>query len=248
MIFILKCLLGGGIAGFLCGLLGIGGGSIIVPVLFFFFSVPIKKAIATSLMVVFISAISGFLVHLKSKNTDFKLAFYLIISGVIGAYIGAYLTGILPEIIVKGFFMVLLIGLGLKLLFQKENENEENREYSLDIFKTLLIGLVSGLVSGLCGVGGAVLLVPLSYMILKVPIKICVGTSLIVVFFNALSGVFAYAKMGFIDYRIGLVFGIVAIITSPIGAKISILTPREKIRKIFAVFLILMPILLLLRK
>ena len=54
--------------------------------------------------------------------------------------------------------------------------------------------------------------------------------------------------MGFIDYRIGLTFGIVAIITSPIGAKVSILTPREKLRKIFAIFLILMPILLLLRK
>jgi len=248
MLIILKSFLGGGISGFLCGLLGIGGGSIIVPILFFFFSMPIKKAIATSLMVILFSSISGFLTHLKGKNTDFKLALYLIITGVIGAQIGAHLTGILPDMIVKGFFMVFLIGLGIKLLIQKENRNDDGKKYFINPIKTILIGVVSGFISGLCGVGGAVLLVPLPNLILKIPIKVCIGTSLLVVFFNAISGVFAYAKMGLIDYKIALFFGIAAIITSPIGAKVSLLTPKEKLRKIFAIFLILTPVLLLLRK
>ena len=246
--FIVKSLLAGGITGFLCGLLGIGGGSIIVPVLFFFFSLSIKKAIATSLMIILISALAGFLTHLKGKNTDFKLALYLIISGMIGAQAGAHLTGILPEMIVKIFFIILIVGLGFKLLFSREVKYEKEEKYTLKWWSTSLIGFISGAVSGLCGVGGAVLLVPLPHIILKVPIKICIGTSLIVVFFNALSGFFAYSKMGFIDYRTGLFFGIAAIITSPLGAKLSMRTPREKLRKMFALFLIITPILLLFRK
>lgn len=245
--FIIKSILGGGISGFLCGLLGIGGGSIIVPVLFFFFSLSIKKAIATSLMVILISALAGFLTHLKGKNTDFKLAVFLIISGMIGAQAGAHFTGILPETIVKIIFIILIVGLGFKLLFSREIKCENGEKYTLKWWSTSLIGFISGAVSGLCGVGGAVLLVPLPHIILKIPIKICIGTSLIVVFFNALSGVFAYSKMGFVDYKTGLIFGIGAVITSPVGAKLSMLIPREKLRKMFAIFLIITPVLLLLR-
>lgn len=249
MLFILKGLFAGGFAGFFSGLLGIGSGSIIVPFLYFLFSVPIKIAIGTSLFIIFFSSMAGFLVHLKEKNFDLKLAILLIISGVIGAQTGAHLTKTLPDLLVKILFILVIVSLGFKLLFTNtEKKTDDKGIYKLSIWKTLLIGFLGGVVSGLCGVGGAIFLVPLTHLILKVPIKVCIGTGLLVIFFNALSGTISYAISGYINYKIGLLFVIGALIFAPIGAKISVKTPRGLLRKIFGLFLILTPLLLFFKK
>lgn len=83
------------------------------------------------------------------------------------------------------------------------------------------------------------LLIPLLYIFLKVPMHACIGTALIAIFFNSVSGSIGYMVRGLVDYRIGLLLAIGSTITAPLGAKISIKTPREKLRKMFAVILIL---------
>ncbi len=249
MLLFLKGIAAGGFAGFFSGLLGIGSGSIIVPFLYLLFSLPIKVAIGTSLFIIFFSSMSGFLIHLKEKNFDLKLAILLTIGGVIGAQTGAKLTKLLPDTIVKIVFIIVIVFLGFRLLISKEREYQSDKNgYTLTVWKTFLIGFLGGVVSGLCGVGGAIFLVPLVYLILKVPIKICVGTSLLVIFFNSLSGTISYAVGGYINYKIGIIFAIGAIIFAPIGAKVSVKTPRLLLRRIFGVFLILTPLLLFFRK
>ncbi|MCD6220946.1 sulfite exporter TauE/SafE family protein, partial [bacterium] len=160
MLLFLKGIAGGGIAGFFSGLLGIGSGSIIVPFLYLLFLLPIKVAIGTSLFIIFFSSMSGFLIHLKEKNLDIKLAFLLTIGGVIGAQTGAKLTKLLPDTIVKIVFIVVIVFLGFRLLISKERKYQSDKNgYTLSVWKTFLIGFLGGVVSGLCGVGGAIFLV-----------------------------------------------------------------------------------------
>jgi len=151
--------------------------------------------------------------------------------------------------LVKIVFIVVIVFLGFRLLISKERKYQNDKNgYTLSVWKTFLIGFLGGVVSGLCGVGGAIFLVPLVYFILKVPIKICIGTSLLVIFFNSLSGTISYAVGGYINYKIGIIFALGAIIFAPIGAKISVKTPRLLLRRIFGGFLILTPLLLFFRK
>lgn len=246
---VLKAISAGVLAGFFSGLLGIGSGSIIVPILYFLFSFPIKTAIGTSLFVIFFSSLAGFLVHMKEKNFDFKLALLLIVSGVTGAQTGAHFIKILPDNLVKIIFVAVIVSLGFKLFISDtEKQTDQTEKYKLSIWKGLLIGFLAGVVSGLCGVGGAIFLVPLAHLMLKVPIKVCIGTGLLVVFFNALSGTISYGIGGYINYEIGVYFVIGAVIASPVGAKVSIKTPRRFLRKLFGLFLMLTPLLIFLRK
>jgi len=238
--FIIKGLLGGVFAGFICGLLGMGGGSVLVPLIFFLFNLSIKKAIGTSLMIIVFSSLSAFLMHAKGKQVAFRLALFIVIFGILGAQIGALFTSRLPEVVVKAVFILLVVSLGVKMWKGSSQDNcDENAWVNFTPWKVSLIGLSGGIVSGMCGVGGAILIVPLLHLIVNVPINICIGTALVPVFFNALSGSIGYLVRDLVEFRVGLLVAVGAVIAAPFGAKLSMKTQRKKLRKIFAVVLIL---------
>jgi uncharacterized protein len=246
MIFIIKGLATGVIAGFICGLFGMGGGSLIVPAIVHVFSMPMKQAIGTSLFVIVFSAISALINYMRSKQIKTKLALFIVPSGMVGAQAGALLTSRLPEAAVKYIFIILVTLLGTKMLLQPEDKAAcEKTDYNK--VSAILIGLSAGFVSGLCGVGGAVMIVPLLYIFLKVPMHACIGTSLIAIFFNSLSGSTGYIIRGYVDFRIGTLLAVSSMIAAPLGAKLSINTPRERLRRMFAVILILSGLSILIR-
>ena len=237
--FLVKSLLIGIVAGFICGLLGIGGGSILVPLLFYFFSLSIKRTIGTSLLIITISSLSGVFTHWKGKQVYFKLSFFIVISGIFGTQIGAYLTSILSENIVKIFFILVVVILGIKMWKDPpydEKDLKERKEFA--IWKSLIIGFSGGVVSGLCGVGGAILVTPLMYIFLKIPINICIGTTLVGVFFNSLSGSIAYMVRKLTEIKIGIFTGISSILGAYYGARLSLKLPRKTLRRIFSIVLI----------
>lgn len=248
MIFIIQGLVTGVLAGFICGLFGMGGGSLIVPVIVHVFDLPMKQAIGTSLFVIVFSALSALINYARHNQVKAKLALFIVPSGVAGAQAGALLTSRLPETIVKYLFIILVTVLGLKMLFHPENNascKEGEMEYSK--ISAILIGLFAGFVSGLCGVGGAVLIIPLLYIFLKVPMHACIGTALIAIFFNSVSGSIGYIVRGYVDFRIGIMLAIGSMAAAPFGAKLSINTPREKLRRMFAIILILSGLSILVR-
>ena len=238
MILLIQGLITGVLAGFICGLFGMGGGSLMVPAIIYVFNMPVKQAIGTSLFVIVFSSLSALINYIRHNQVKTKIIFFIVPAGIIGAQAGALLTSRLPETTVKYLFIILVTVLGIKMLLQSENSDVcEIEKYSR--LSAVLIGLFAGFTSGLCGVGGAVLLIPLLYIFLKVPMHACIGTALIAIFFNAVSGSIGYMVRGLVDYRVGLLLAIGSTIAAPFGAKISIKTPREKLRKMFAVILIL---------
>ncbi|HOJ30907.1 MAG TPA: sulfite exporter TauE/SafE family protein [bacterium] len=236
----IESLLTGLIAGFICGLTGMGGGTIYVPVFYFLFGFSIKKAIGTSLLVIFISSVSAFFAHARGRQIDFKMSIYLVVSGIIGAQIGSAITARLPDIAVKIFFICLTMFLSFNMWRDRKNEVEScpaNMNFSP--VKLTLIGLTGGVISGMGGVGGAIVLVPLLHLCCGVPMNICIGTTLSVVIFNSLSGVIGYFYHNLVDVQTGTVTGIVAVFTAVAGAKLSMKTPTRKLRKIFSVILLM---------
>lgn len=231
-------LLTGVAAGFICGLFGMGGGSLMVPAIVYVFDLPIKQAIGTSLFVIVFSAISALINYIRHKKVSYKLAFFVVPGGVLGAQAGAFLTSRISDILVKYIFVVVIAGLGIRMFFQKEN-SDFCEDKNFNKAKAIVIGFLAGFVSGLCGVGGAVLIIPLLYIFLKLPIHTCIGTAVVAILFNAISGVSGYMVRELVDFRIGLTLAIGSTVAAPFGARISIRTDREKMRKIFAVVLIL---------
>lgn len=247
-IFIVKALITGIVAGFICGLFGMGGGSLLVPAIFHVFQLPMKQAIGTSLFVIIFSALSALINYIRHNQVKGGIAFLLVPFGILGAQAGALFTDRLPEIVVRYLFIILVTALGIKMFVHPENEVScEKGEIKYNKISAILIGLFAGLVSGLCGVGGAVLLIPLLYIFLKVPMHACIGTSLIAIFFNSLSGGIGYIARGYVDFRLGIFLGIGSMCAAPLGARMSINTPREKLRRMFAVILILSGLSILFR-
>ena len=234
------------------GLLGMGGGSILVPVLLFVFRLPIKEAIGTSLCIIVLTAFSGIIVHWKEKQVHLKLAIVMALTGVIGAQLGSYLNKIIPDNIIKLIFTVVVIIFGFKMWIGTTNGGKEtfaaNTNIRFNRSLTSILGLIAGTASGLLGIGGALIMLPVMHIFLHIPMNICVGTSLFIVFFNSLSGAFGYIARGDANLKLAILIAVGSVAAAPFGAKLSVKISREKLRKIFAVVLVLAGIAILFKK
>lgn len=107
---------------------------------------------------------------------------------------------------------------------------------------TAIISLIAGVFSGLLGIGGGLILVPLFHYVLKMNMHMAVGTSLAIIVPTALVGMFRHASGSFVDWRIFIFSVLFAILGGFIGAGISMNLDVMLLKKIFAIFLILIAI------
>ena len=107
---------------------------------------------------------------------------------------------------------------------------------------TAVVSLIAGIFSGLLGIGGGLILVPLFHYILKMDMHVAVGTSLAIIVPTALVGTFRHASGSFVDWRIFVFSVLFAIVGGFIGAGISMNLDVMLLKKIFAVFLVLIAI------
>ncbi|PKM92519.1 MAG: hypothetical protein CVU81_00040 [Euryarchaeota archaeon HGW-Euryarchaeota-1] len=252
---ILYLALVGLVIGFLSGLLGVGGGFIMVPVLTLAFGVPMKIAIGTDTFYIVVTALSGAYKHIKNGFVNFKIVGVIAASAIFAAQLGAMLCIETPKETVQLLFGILLLLIAFNMLIKtnifNKNKKEGNIErygfwtefkeekYFVSIPKALGIGLLVGGFSGFFGVGGAVVLIPLMLSVLRLPMHLVVGSSLLVVMLSALSGSTRYFLEGFVDIQLGIALLCGSIIGAYIGAHISSKTKPEKLKKVFAVMLII---------
>ncbi len=110
----------------------------------------------------------------------------------------------------------------------------------------MLVGIAAGMLSGLVGVGGGIVIVPALVLILGFSQKMAMGTSLgILLLPVGILGVFQYYKQGYVDVRVVLIISFAFLFGSYFGSKIALSLPQETIKKIFAVFMIIIAIKLL---
>jgi len=209
------------ISGFLSGLLGLGGGVTILPLLTLIGRVPLKLATGTSLVHVMFAAAAGTLSHYRAGKVDSKGGFLLGVAGIGGGFLGSFLSVPLSATALNLIFLF-LVALAILLLFIPLKYDEGNYiRGSFNKIGGILIGLGWGLFVGLLGVGGGFILIPLMIYLLRIPLRETIGTSLLIILISSVGTLGAKYGVGHIDITITLLVVSGSIGGALLGAYIS---------------------------
>jgi len=247
----------GGMAGFLAGLLGIGGGVILVPLFLKIFpligfpeATLVHTALGTSLAIILPTAISSSLGHRKHGNVDWHMVMWLASGSVSGALVGAWAASLLSGAALKGCFGLTLMGIGLHFLFYRLRYLPAADLDRPVPWRLLLVGLCSGSFSAFFGVGGGIISVPLMVIVLRLPILLAVGNSSAVIVASTFFGSLSYMvhgwhvpqlppySMGYINVPIAVVVACFSMICARLGVKVASRFSRDRLKKLFACLLI----------
>lgn len=240
--YLLDFIIGLGI-GFIAGLLGIGGGFLIVPALVLL-GEPIHIAIGTSLACITISALASAYTHLRRGAVLFKVVLLKEAFSMPFAIVGAYLSYVTPEKTLRLIFAILLLYLAYTLLKGK-SECGERSEGELNYLRVPVVGILAGLTSGLLGISGGVLNVPLFNTYVGLPMRYAVGTSSLSLFFTALAGTFGHYRLGQVDVHMVLLLAPGLIIGANYGALTVHRVKPSFIRSLFSILLIVIALKML---
>ncbi len=105
--------------------------------------------------------------------------------------------------------------------------------YDFDMMKAILSGLATGILSGFFGIGGGVFLVPVTAVVLRVPLRVTVGTSLAVFILPAMFGAFTHWRQGNVDVGLWLPLVVAGIVGSQVGARCVVHMPPEMLKRLF---------------
>ena len=225
------------LAGAFGALLGLGGGILIVPILTLGFDVPLTTAVGTSLICVIATSTGAAAINVRAGRADVRLGITLAGGTVVGALTGGLLAGIVPERIVAGLFAALLaytaatMARGLLRSSPVEELAHDDptapdgpgapayRQQRLPL--AISGSFLAGNVSGLLGVGGGIVTVPLMHLVMGAPLRTAAATSNFMLGMTAAAGAFAYLFRGDIDGRLAgpVLLGVAA--GAALGAAIS---------------------------
>lgn len=267
-LFYVLVLLATGIAvGFACGLLGVGGGFLMVPVQIWALAsqgidptLATRIAFGTSLAVVLPTALSGCRGHSCRGVILWKPGIIMGLSGLAGAFLGGFIAAQAPGDLLKMLFgLVVMLG-ALRMLFapglqprQTSGDGCGDSSGNMSrksLLQYILWGTAVGMVSGLTGIGGGVILVPAMVIAMGFGMLQAIGTSSVTIAFNALGGVLAYTvngwgvaglppySVGYIDLLQFALLAGASIFSAPWGAKAAHRLPAEKLRAIFVMLTI----------
>ncbi len=191
----------GAFAGAVGALTGIGGGLIITPILTLGLGVPIHQAIGTSLCCVIATSSGAAARYVEQHLSNIRLGMTLELATTVGAVSGALVAGILPRGALAILFAVLLVYAGASMLRRAlkatTGEPDSRGEYTI---RHLPLGLVgsggAGIISGMLGVGGGIIKVPLMYLVMGVPFKVATATSNFMIGVTAAASAFIYFARG----------------------------------------------------
>ncbi len=251
---------GGLFSGILAGFLGIGGGTVLVPILVAVGYSPVQ-AVATSGFAIAITSISGSIQNWRMGYLDFKRVLALGLPAVITAQGGAWLASNIPAWLLL-FTFALLLWLNIYLVDLRRRLPESSPDASLDdlgisdidtngrsiwhlTLARLLTGGAAGLLAGLFGVGGGVIMVPLQVLLLAEPLKLAIQTSLGVIIITAISATFGHAIAGNVLFGQGLVLGLGGLVGAQISTRFLPKLSDQVISLIFRGFLGILSIYIL---
>jgi|TARA_B110000305_G_scaffold237725_1_gene301665 uncharacterized membrane protein YfcA len=247
------------ISGFIAGLLGVGGGIIMVPALYYAFTVMdfdiatrMHLSLGTSLAIIIPTSIMSAKTHMKFNAVDFKLIKSFGIFIVLGVMLGTVLASNLKTPPLMLFFSFFAFLVGLFFIFFREKVGANPRPIS-QTFK-VVIGMGLGFFAVPLGIGGGSLGVP-AMRLFGYPIKTAIGTSAAIGFLISIFGAMSMSfsgfffdtvntplSLGYVNLPGFLVFVPVTMLMAPIGARLVHRTDKSLLSKIFGVFLLIIAV------
>lgn len=244
---IFSSLFAGAATGIVLGLFGSGGSIVTVPALMYLLHFGAKSSIAMGLGIVAVTAAISSLDNWRRGNVNPKTALLFASFGVFGTYGGTKLGIHAPVIVQLGLFALVMYTSALRMLKARPaavsagtlpQQPNAARRLSPDLLRVGGAGIVVGVLTGMVGVGGGFLIVPALVLLAGIPMKQAVGTSLAIVAVNATTGFAGYWGHVPIDFPVMGVFTAVAVASSFVGTRIAHRLSQEKLKKGFALFLL----------
>ena len=231
---LLLALISGVGIGSILGFVGAGGSMLAVPIFIYVFGLTPVTATTASLLVVFVGAFSGVIPKIKEKEVLIKEAFVIWALGLITNLTGAYFLPRIPESIVLTGFAMVLISAGISMLIPAPIQSPERRVSPLAL---VAISLVIGALTGLFGIGGGFLAIPILILFFNVAPSKAAGTSLFIITINTLTGFFAhYRHWSDVDWTLPIVIALVALVISRLASRRSSQLSPTTLKRAFAYF------------
>ena len=212
----ISALIIGIIVGFASGFFGIGGGTVLVPILLYL-GFHFKEAVGISVTQMMLSSIFGSYLNYKKGLLKIKNGLSLAIGGALGAFFSGYIVKHTSKEILGALFLALVLIAIIRFFITIPEPKEEP---AIDNKKLFFIGVGVGMIALSVGVGGAILITPILVGFLKYRLKTTVSLSLFFVVFSSVSGFISQSLAGHIDYQKGFTIGLASLIGTYFGIKL----------------------------
>jgi uncharacterized membrane protein YfcA len=225
---------GAGLAG---GLLGVGGGIVLVPLLTGRFRLIQHTAHGTSLAVIGATALTSLLIYGTHATVAWRTALWVALASIVTVRLGSRLARRLPAWALARAFSILLVMVAARLLWKPPPPGPPIPS-ALTAPVDLGIGALTGLLAGFMGIGGGAVAVPAFTLVLGMSQRLAQGTSLAVILATAPAGTIENARHGHVAWPLVPMLAIGAACGGPLAALVAHRLPQETLARIFAVFMV----------
>jgi uncharacterized membrane protein YfcA len=247
------------------GLIGGGGSILTVPVLVYVMGVSPTLSTAYSLFIVGITALVGSVSYMQKKLISFKTALVFSVPSFVSVFlVRKYLVPAIPAEIIKIadfsltkdiflmlIFAVLMLFASISMIKKKKGQEEgENQEIRFNFPLIFIEGLVVGAITGLVGAGGGFMIIPALVVFAKLPMKMAVGTSLLIIAAKSLigfTGDMSNPNLN-IDWTLLIIFSAVASVGIFVGSYLSNFIAGAKLKTGFGWFVVIMAVYILVKE
>ncbi|MBY5163103.1 sulfite exporter TauE/SafE family protein [Salsipaludibacter albus] len=226
------------------GLLGGGGSILTVPILVWVAGQDPKAAIATSLLVVGVTAAAGAVSHARAGRVQWRTGLVFGGGGMVGAYAGGRLAAFVPGDWLLVAFGIMMAVTAVAMLRGPDTVPSAG-DGRLATGHAILHGLAVGVVTGLVGAGGGFLVVPALVLLGGLPMATAVGTSLVVIAMKSAAGLAGYLATVQLDWGLALGVTAAAIVGTVIGNRLVSRIPQDSLRRGFGWFVVAMAVIVL---
>lgn len=232
------------VMGFVMGFLGSGGSILTVPTLVYVLDFDPKAAVPLSLVIVGITATMGFIQRWRQNMVDLRAGALFCATGIFGTFAGTrlsdHVTGA-QQMILFSIVMMVAAGFMMRRALVPGSQGVSNGALRA---KTLALGAGVGSLTGLVGVGGGFLVVP-ALISAGLDVGVAMGTSLMVIAVNCVSGILSYTGRCDLNLRIAGLFVAVSATASLFGARAAKNFDTKRMSILFAVFLLILGVAIL---
>jgi len=245
------------LVGIVAAMTGVGGGFLIVPILNLVFNLPVHQAVGTSLVTIIFTALFSTFAYARQKKIDYKLGLIFTMGTIPGAILGAYTTNFITDKVLGAVFGISLTLIALRmsgiLKFSSIGSPTASTgwhrrlvdskglvfEYSANMKPGIALSFLGGFASGLLGIGGGVVMVPVLSLAVGFPIHLAVAASMFIMIFTSISGAVTHLTLGNaqLEYAAYLILGTIA--GTQLGAAIANRIKEKALMRILGFIIIL---------
>lgn len=198
------------------------------------------QATASSLAAILLIAVAGAIAFGAAGDVDIATAVILGLGGLLGSTLGAHWMNRLSGITLARIFGVVLMVAGVRMVFGGGVAGGGSSPVTLASFGlALLIGALTGILSGLAGVGGGIVMIPAMVLLLGIDQHTAEGTSLVAMLFAAAAGTRVNVANRLVDWRAVWILGIAGGVIAPVSAALAQRIPADTLGRIFGAFVII---------